>query len=92
MPKVSISIPLSAISLAPEGGSDKTTAPEPGDDVSFTVTGKVAQVTGGQAEVYVETANGEPVTGGEDGEPTAEDEAAEFERMAATEDENPEGL
>jgi hypothetical protein len=56
-------VPASAISLAGENNED--VAPEPGDQVSLTIEGKVARVEGGNAYITPETCNGEAMAADE---------------------------
>lgn len=58
-------VPLSALAVPDEG--DAMQQPEPGDKVSYTVEGKVARIAGESAVIEVESVNGQPVTGNEEG-------------------------
>lgn len=54
-------VTTAAVSLSGETG--ETVAPEPGDQVTLTVEGKVSRVEGDSVYVQAESANGEPVMG-----------------------------
>lgn len=76
-----------AIGISPKAGGGYTTRvpvsalaedgvpPEEGDSVSFSVEGKVQDVSGDTATVDIDSINGEPI--GEAGEGTPEEEAQE---------------
>jgi len=52
---------VKADSLAQAGEDGGANAPEVGDEVEITVTGKVTQLENGEAYVMAETVNGDPV-------------------------------
>ena len=63
-----LSVPLTA--LANEGGT-----PAPGDAVNLTITGTVASVNGDNAQIDIETVNGNPVDDGDGDEAQSDPEA-----------------
>lgn len=78
-----ICIPLSAVAVA---GEDDMTPPDVGDDVSFTVDGKITRVDNSNAYVEITKANGEDMpamSDGMDGDTDDQElEALAFKRMA----------
>ena len=82
-----IKLPLSALALpATDTGTDTnpTTAPAVGDAVDLSVTATVTAIDGETASLTLESANGEPISGGgaEDAaaEETPDDEIARMEK------------
>lgn len=56
-PGMELCVPAKSVSL--EDANQNLTAPEVGDVVNFTVTGKVTRIEGGNAYITPETINGE---------------------------------
>lgn len=81
-----IKLPLSALALpATDTGTDTnpTTAPAVGDTVDLSVTATVTAIDGETASLTLESANGEPISGGGDedaAEETPDDEIARMEK------------
>lgn len=74
--KNEICVPSGALAIPGEGGN--ATAPEVGDTVEFTVSGKVSRTEGGELYVTPDTINGEPVES-EAETPTEQDRDAQEE-------------
>lgn len=76
------SVPVTALQMPDD--QDQMTPPEVGDEVSYTVTGKVVSIEGGTARIERKTINGQEI---EAPEPEESDEAeslmAEAEGMDA---------
>lgn len=70
-----VCVPMSAVTIA--DGEDST-APEPGDQVSVVLEGKVTRVADGHVYFSATTANGEPMPD----KPKTEDETLEAEGEA----------
>lgn len=80
-----ITLPLSALALpATDTGTDTnpTTSPAVGDTVDLSVTATVTAIDGETATLTLDSANGEPISGGggEAAEETPDDEIARMEK------------
>lgn len=73
-------VPSTVLEVGDE--ADKS-APEVGDSVDFTATGKVSRVEGGMIYVEVTSINGEPIGPGDDAPPMNEEQQFEAD-MAST--------
>lgn len=73
-------VPLGMLAMPDEG--EQMTPPEVGDEVSYSVTGKVVSVAGDNAVIERKTINGKDVGGGHEGqEPNEGDLMAEAQEM-----------
>jgi hypothetical protein len=69
-------VPVDLLSMPDE--EEQMTPPEVGDEVNYTVTGKVVRITGGRAVIERKTINGQDL-GGNSMEPESGDEGLEAE-------------